>query len=197
MPYVMSRIDVPNVDEWTRAFETLADGGAAWRRHRIYRSLEEPEQLVIALEVDSYEDAVGLRADLPETTPFSEVRFAGQPRIVDELEGSACARNDRREAAARLAIFDSPPRLKPDDPRRTRSLVDLVRAQPGFRAGYHLRQPESGRMIALTIWDSKTALDAAGRAVAERPARDRRGIRPSTVEVWQVEVDFGLGTGAY
>jgi heme-degrading monooxygenase HmoA len=195
MPYVMSRIDVPNVDEWTRAIETLlADGGAAWRRHRIYRSLEEPEQLVIALEVDSYEDAVALRAELPETRPFAEVRFAGEPRIVDELQGIACACGDRRAAAARLAVFDSPPGLKPDDRRRTRSLVDLVRAQPGFRAGYHLRQPESGRMISLTIWDSTAALEAAGRAVAERPAHDRRGIRPSTVEVWRVEVDFGVGT---
>jgi hypothetical protein len=50
-------------------------------------------------------------------------------------------------------------------------------------------------MISLTIWDSKAALEAAGRAVAERPARDRRGIRPSTVEVWRVEVTFGVGTG--
>jgi hypothetical protein len=50
-------------------------------------------------------------------------------------------------------------------------------------------------MISLTIWDSKSALEGAGRAVAERPARDRRGIRPSTVEVWHVEVDFGLGPG--
>lgn len=192
MPYVMSRIDVPNVHEWTRAFGAVSEGGAAWRRHRIYRSLEEPEQLVIALEVDSYEGAVALRAELPETRPFAEATFAGQPRIVDELERIACARG----AAARLAIFDSPPGLKPDDRRRTRSLVDLLRAQPGFRAGYHLRQPENGRMISLTIWDSETALQAAGRAVAERPARNRRGIRPSTVEVWQVEVDFGLGRGA-
>src|SRR5437667_5745826 len=96
MPYLMSRIDVPNVDAWTRAFETLADDGAAWRRHRIYRSLEEPEQLVIALGVDSYEDAVALRAELPESRPFAEVRFAGQPRMVDELEGIACPRRSAR-----------------------------------------------------------------------------------------------------
>lgn len=195
MPYVMSRIDVPNVDEWRHAFEIVAaDRTAAWRRHRIYRSLEEPDQLVIALEVDSYEDAVTLRAALPESRPFAEVRFAGEPRIVDELEDIARAGDDRQEAAARLAVFESPPGLQPDDRRRTRSLVDVVRAQPGFRAGYHLRHRESGRMISLTIWDSKAALEAAGRAVAERPAHDRRGIRPSTVEVWRVELDFGVGT---
>ena len=196
MPYVMSRIDVPNVDEWTEAFETVAaDRPVAWRRHRIYRSLEESDQLIIALEVDSYDDAVTLRAALPESRPFAEVRFAGKPRIVDELGGIAGAPDDRGKAVARLAAFDSPPELQPDDRRRTRSLTDLVRAQPGFRAGYHLRHRESGRMISLTIWDSEAALEAAGRAVTQRPPDDQRGIRPSVVEVWRVEVDFGAATG--
>jgi hypothetical protein len=94
MPYVMSRIDVPNVEEWRRAFETATAGGnAAWRRHRIYGSLEEPDQLVVALEVDSYEEAVVLRAGLPESRPFAEVRFAGEPRIVEELDDLAGARD--------------------------------------------------------------------------------------------------------
>jgi hypothetical protein len=35
----MSRIDVPNVDEWRHTFETVAaDRAVAWRRHRIYRT---------------------------------------------------------------------------------------------------------------------------------------------------------------
>ena len=195
MPYVMSRIDVPNVDEWRHACEAVAaDGSAAWRRHRIYRSLEEPDQLVIALEVDSYDDAVTLRAALPGSRLFAEARFAGQPRIVDELESTAGARDDRGEAVARLAMFDSPPAIQPDDRRRTKSLTELVRSQPGFRAGYHLRHRESGRMISLTIWDSEAALEKAARAVTQRPPADQRGIRPSVVEVWCVEVDFGFAT---
>ena len=196
MPYVMSRIDVPNLDGWTHAFDTVAaERPAAWRRHRIYRSLEKPDQLVIALEVDSYDDAVALRAALPESRPFAEARFAGKLRIVDEFGGTARARDDHGEAVARLAVFESPPELQPDDRRRTRSLTDLVGAQPGFRAGYHLRHRESGRMISLTIWDSEAALEAAGRAVTQRPPDDQRGIRPSVVEVWRVEVDFGAATG--
>src|SRR5919201_3256586 len=195
MPYVMTRIDVPDVDQWRHAFEAVAaDRAAAWRRHRIYRSLEERDQLVIALEVDSYAEADTLRAALPESRPFAEVRFAGEPRIVDELAGIAGAPDDRVEAVARLAVFDSTPELQPDDPRRTRSLAELVRAQPGFRAGYHLRHRESGRMISLTIWDSEAALEKAARAVTQRPPADQRGIRPSVVEVWCVEVDFGFAT---
>jgi hypothetical protein len=188
MPYVMSRVDAASVDEWKHAIEAAAGALAPWRRQRIYRSLEEPNQLVIALEVDSYEEAVTLRAGLRENRPAG-VRFAGEPRIVEELADTS-ARDDRGEAVARLAFFDSPSQLQPDDRRRTRSLVDLLRAQTGFRAGYHLRQPQSGRMLSLTIWDNETALDAAGRAVTERPAQDQRGIRPDTLEVWQVELDF-------
>jgi heme-degrading monooxygenase HmoA len=186
MPYVMSRIDVPEVDDWRVAFEAAAgDGRVSWRRHRIYQSLEEPSELVIALEVDSYDDAVSLRATLPSSELFAGARFAGEPRIVAAHEGS----RHEREVVARLAVFVSQ-KLQPDDRRRTSSLVQLVRAQPGFRAGYHLRQLETGRMVSLTIWDSAAALEAAGRAVAERPAADRRGIRPTDVGVWQVEVDF-------
>jgi hypothetical protein len=48
-------------------------------------------------------------------------------------------------------------------------------------------------MISLTVWDSEPALEAAGRAVAARPAEDQRRIRPSSVEVWRIEVDFERG----
>jgi hypothetical protein len=51
-------------------------------------------------------------------------------------------------------------------------------------------------MISLTIWDREAALEAAGRAVTQRPPDDQRGIRPSVVEVWRVEVDFGVATGS-
>jgi hypothetical protein len=97
-----------DVDAWRRDLEAAADRGQLWRRHRIYRSLEEPDQLVVALEADSYDDAT-LRAALPESRPFPEARFAGEPRIVDELEGLTSARDKGRAAVARLAVFDSPP----------------------------------------------------------------------------------------
>jgi heme-degrading monooxygenase HmoA len=107
-----------------------------------------------------------------------------------KTEGLTSARGKRGPAVARLAVFDLPPQLRPDDRRRSRSLIELVRAQPGFRAGYHLHHFESDRMISLTIWDSESALQAAGRTVAERPLEDQRGIQPTVVEVWRVEADF-------
>ena len=88
---------------------------------------------------------------------------------------------------ARLATFASSPELLPDDERRAQSLRALVRSQPGFRAGYHLRRPSTGRMISLTIWESEEAVKAAGRAVANRPQEGQRGITPDSVETWEAE----------
>jgi hypothetical protein len=42
----------------------------------------------------------------------------------------------------------------------------------------------------MTIWESEEALEAAERAVAERPAEDQRGINPSRVERRVVDASF-------
>jgi hypothetical protein len=88
-------------------------------------------------------------------------------------------------SVARLALFHSV-QLQPDDDRRADSLRSLLRSQPGFRAGYHLYERESGRLISLTIFDTERDLRAAGAAVASRPKEDQRGINPDEVGVWEV-----------
>jgi heme-degrading monooxygenase HmoA len=92
--------------------------------------------------------------------------------------------------AARVAIFDEPPQKKADDDRRASSLRATVSSQPGFIAGYHLLEEETGRMMSVTIWESQEAMEAGEAAVRNRPAEDQRGIRPSRIERWVVEADF-------
>jgi heme-degrading monooxygenase HmoA len=93
-------------------------------------------------------------------------------------------------SVARLAIFDEPPPLEDDDARRARTLFELLGSLPGFEGAHYLREEATGRLISLTIWESEEALEAAERAVAERPAEDRRGINPSRVERWVVDASF-------
>jgi heme-degrading monooxygenase HmoA len=93
-------------------------------------------------------------------------------------------------SVARLAIFDEPPPLQEDDDRRAGTLFELLSSLPGFEGAYYLREEATGRLISLTIWASEDALEAAERAVAERPAEDRRGIDPSRVERWVVDASF-------
>jgi heme-degrading monooxygenase HmoA len=91
---------------------------------------------------------------------------------------------------ARVATWDEPPDLREDDERRARSLYDLLLSLPGFVAGYYLREPTTGRLMSVTLWTSDEALEAAERAVAERPVSDQRGIRPSRIERWTVDASF-------
>jgi heme-degrading monooxygenase HmoA len=91
-------------------------------------------------------------------------------------------------SVARVAIFDDP--VLHDDERRSALLRDLVRAQPGFLGGYHLKEDGTGRLMSITVWDSDAAMEAGEQAVARRPVEDQRGIRPSRVERWVVEGTF-------
>jgi heme-degrading monooxygenase HmoA len=93
-------------------------------------------------------------------------------------------------SVARVAIFDQRPNLRADDDRRAQSLYDLLRSLPGFCVGYYLREPSTGRLMSVTLWESEAALEAAERAVRDRPVRDQRGIRPSRVERWVVDASF-------
>jgi heme-degrading monooxygenase HmoA len=93
-------------------------------------------------------------------------------------------------SVVRLATFDDPPALQDDDARRAQTLFELLSSLPGFEGAFYLREEASGRLISLTIWESEDALEAAERAVAERPAQDRRGIDPTRVERWVVDASF-------
>jgi heme-degrading monooxygenase HmoA len=93
-------------------------------------------------------------------------------------------------SVARVAIFDPAPVLQEDDDRRAQTLRDLLRTLPGFIAGYHLREEDTGRLIDLTVWESEAALEAGERAVRDRPPSDQRGIRPTKVERWIVDAAF-------
>lgn len=91
---------------------------------------------------------------------------------------------------ARVATFDEAPRLHADDERRVASLRELTRGLPGFVAGYHLREENTGRLMSVSIWQSDEAMIRGEEVVKNRPPADQRGIRPSRVERWIVDAEF-------
>jgi heme-degrading monooxygenase HmoA len=93
-------------------------------------------------------------------------------------------------SVARVAIWDEPPQLRDDDDRRAQSLYDLLESLPGFIAAHYLREPTTGRLMSVTVWESEALLEAAEQAVRDRPVSDQRGIRPSRLERWDVEASF-------
>lgn len=86
---------------------------------------------------------------------------------------------------ARVATFNqlNPEELEPSAVERLR---ETVRSQPGFRAGYHMRDPQSGKALSVVVFESMEGFQATGAALEERPEGQRVGIKPDSVEFFEV-----------
>jgi hypothetical protein len=80
---------------------------------------------------------------------------------------------------ARLATFNSTP-ADVNDPN-VKLLRETVSGTPGFIAGFHLRDPETGMVFSLTVYENADAARAAGQRMQARPADRRVGVDPDTV----------------
>jgi hypothetical protein len=70
---------------------------------------------------------------------------------------------------ARLATFNSTP-ANDDDPK-VKLLRETLSGTPGFVAGFHLRDPETGKAFSLTVYEDANA--------AKRPASGCKPDRPT------------------
>jgi hypothetical protein len=93
------------------------------------------------------------------------------------------------EMIARLATFShlDPSQLDPDAVERLRS---TIKATPGFVAGFHLRDPETGQAVSFTVYESREGLEEAGRALSQRNDPERVGIEPDLVEYYEEVIEF-------
>ena len=90
---------------------------------------------------------------------------------------------------ARVATFNSfdPSTLDPDAVERLRS---TIKATPGFVAGFHLRNPETGKALSFTVYQSREGLEQAGRALGQRRDDERVGIDPDEVDYYPEVIEF-------
>ena len=90
---------------------------------------------------------------------------------------------------ARLATFNSldPSALDPDAVERLRS---TIKSTPGFVAGFHLRNPESGKAVSFAVYASPEALQAVGESLGQRSEDERVGIDPDEVDYYLEVIEF-------
>ncbi len=66
-------------------------------------------------------------------------------------------------------------------------VVQTIRDKPGFQGVYHLVDPQTGRALSVSFFDSDEDAQAAQHAVGEaREAGGHGGPSPDRVEKWDV-----------
>jgi hypothetical protein len=81
---------------------------------------------------------------------------------------------------ARLATFNSTP--ADIDDVNVALLRETVRSTPGFVAGFHLQDRDTGAAYSLIVFEDAAAAAAVRDALAARPADQRVGVDPDQVQ---------------
>ena len=66
----------------------------------------------------------------------------------------------------------------------------IIKSTPGYVAGFHLRNPETGKAVSFTVYERPEALEKVGDALARRPEIDPVGIDPDEVGYYSEVIEF-------
>jgi hypothetical protein len=90
MAYMLTRIQVDDYDGWKQMFDSDPFGvRTAAKGHRILRSVEDPNELSIAVEFASPGDATAARERLVSSGVFDRVTLKSGPTVAEEAEALA------------------------------------------------------------------------------------------------------------
>jgi hypothetical protein len=90
---------------------------------------------------------------------------------------------------ARVATFDRLD-LEALDPESIERLRSILKSTLGFVAGFHLRDPESGKALSFVVFESPEGFEKAGEALARRSEDERVGVDPDKVEFYEEVFEF-------
>ena len=92
MTFMMTRIRVDDFDSWKSIFDGDPPGARqAAAGHRLYRAVEDPNQVFIAVEFPSPEEAKAARQRLLASGVLDRVEVKSEPTIVEQVESIAYA----------------------------------------------------------------------------------------------------------
>ncbi|HEY1515661.1 MAG TPA: hypothetical protein VGF91_04520 [Solirubrobacteraceae bacterium] len=81
---------------------------------------------------------------------------------------------------ARLATFNSQPADSED--ANVQYLRDTIKSVPGFVAGFHMLDEQSGKAYSLVVLEDEASSARVQAALGERPAERRVGVDPDHVQ---------------
>jgi hypothetical protein len=87
MTFFLTRINVGDYDAWKPAFDSDGPGArASARGHRIFRSVDNPNEVYILVEFKSAEDARAGRDRLLQAGVLGRFEDKSGPTVVEEAE---------------------------------------------------------------------------------------------------------------
>ena len=90
---------------------------------------------------------------------------------------------------ARVSTLQGPPdRLDEAARMLQEEAVPFARQQPGFKAAYWLADRQTGKVLAVTLWESEGAMRASEAAIEQRrlQSAQRLGATIQSVERYEV-----------
>jgi hypothetical protein len=82
---------------------------------------------------------------------------------------------------ARLATFNVQP--ADADDANVQLLRDTIKSVPGFVAGFHMVDEQSGKFYSLVVVEDEASAARVREALAQRPAERRVGVNPDHVQL--------------
>jgi len=87
MAFVLTRIHVNDYDVWKPMFDTDPPGARkAAMGHRIFRSVDDPNEIVVQVEFPSSEEANAARERLLASGVLERVTLKAGPTVAEEAE---------------------------------------------------------------------------------------------------------------
>jgi hypothetical protein len=87
MPFMLARFDVGNFDEWKPFFDEDPVGRSEkGKGHTMMRAVDNPNEVMIALEFGSVDDAKEFREKLLASGALDRVTVLAGPTVAEEFE---------------------------------------------------------------------------------------------------------------
>ena len=90
MAYFLTRIKVPNYDAWKPNFDSDDPGASrSAKGHRLFRNVDDPNEVFILVEFASADEAKAGRARLLDSGVLDRFENKSPPVIIEEAEAVA------------------------------------------------------------------------------------------------------------
>jgi hypothetical protein len=87
MAFFITRLNVGDYDAWKPAFDSDGPGArGAGRGHRIFRSVDDPNEVYILVEFATAEDAAAGRDRLLQSGVLERFQDRSGPTVIEEAE---------------------------------------------------------------------------------------------------------------